>query len=108
MAPPNARPGTLAAERTGPDGFGSNRPPSDTVSSAKAQELEAARLRLDARLEQLETIADWRDDLHRRIRRRRLVFELATVGGEQDSLIAEVETFKLCCRALAWPGRGAA
>jgi hypothetical protein len=67
-------------------------------------QLAAAR----KRLEDLETIADWREDLLRRIRQRQLIFELVTIGGEQDSLRAEVETFKRCCRALAWPARSAA
>ncbi len=62
---------------------------------------------LDAAADTLAIIADWKRDLQQRIARRQLIFELATVGGEQDSLIAEVETFKRVCKAVAWPGRAA-
>jgi hypothetical protein len=67
------------------------------------RDLNAARERLDERTEQLEIIADWRDDLTIRIRRARLAFELVGLDvAEQDRLIAEVEEFRRTCRCLAW------
>jgi hypothetical protein len=53
-------------------------------------------------LDALEVIADWKEDLLRRIRRRQLIYELVTVAGEQDRLIDEVQTIKRVCKCFGW------
>jgi hypothetical protein len=72
------------------------------------RQLEEARAQLDARTEQLNTIADWAVDLRKRIARERLRFELVGLDSdEQDRLVAEVKAFKRVCRELACPGSAA-
>jgi hypothetical protein len=54
-------------------------------------------------LDQLEDIADWRDDLTARIRRARLRFELIGLDGKDiDALLQEATAFKRCCRGVSW------
>jgi hypothetical protein len=58
---------------------------------------------IDAHVEQLEIIADWREDLTRRARRAPLCFELIGLDADEDErLKAEVSDFVCCCRALMW------
>ena len=52
-------------------------------------------------IEDLELIADWKDDLRARLARARLQFEL--VGGNTETIIAlesEVSDFKRVCKTL--------
>jgi hypothetical protein len=107
MAPPNANP----VDRVSGDGalrrLPVGRPNQTFAVNSGAQlvsQLETARANLDRLTEQLKVVADWKDDLQQQIARRQLIFELAAVGGEQNRLIAEVECFKRCCKALAWRG----
>jgi hypothetical protein len=54
-------------------------------------------------LDQLELIADWKDDLRSRIDRARLRFELIGLGpDEQEQLEDEVQQFKRVCAYIAW------
>ena len=56
---------------------------------------------LDRLTDDLEIVADWRDELRCRIRRAQFRFEYVGLAiEEQDSLAAEVEAFKQVCRAL--------
>jgi hypothetical protein len=57
---------------------------------------------LEALTANLEVIADWRDDLVRKICRVELRFELCGLDGqEQEQLTQEVFAFTSLCRALA-------
>jgi len=59
-------------------------------------------------IDQLELVADWKDDLGAKIARAQLRFELIGLDGvAQDRLKAEVEQFKRVCRVLTF-GRGTA
>jgi len=52
-------------------------------------------------LNELEVIADWQDDLTRRIRRARLQYDLVGLPPEEIvALSAEKEAFKRACAAL--------
>ena len=52
-------------------------------------------------LEVLETIADWREDLTRRVRRARLQYELIGLSPEEViGFSAEVESLGQTCAAL--------
>jgi hypothetical protein len=59
-----------------------------------------------ATVDDLEAVADWRDDLVRRNRRLELRFEFAALinlqqlAVEQDELIAEAEAFKAVCHGI--------
>jgi hypothetical protein len=53
--------------------------------------------------QELELIADWKDDLRARIARTRLRHELIGVSPEDIlSLAEEVRDFRRVCRCLAW------
>jgi len=50
----------------------------------------------------LETAADWRDDLRSKVRRASLRFEFCGLDpDEQEKLVAEMVTFKHVCRCLS-------
>jgi hypothetical protein len=58
---------------------------------------------MDARVEQVEIIADWREDLTRWAWQAQLRFELIGLDSDEDErLKAEVSDFARCCRALTW------
>jgi hypothetical protein len=57
---------------------------------------------LDAITDQLEIVADWRDDLRARINRAVLVFLYDDVDADLDALAAEVASFRRVCACLAW------
>jgi hypothetical protein len=58
---------------------------------------------IEARVEPLEIIADWREDLTRQLRRAQLRFELIGLDQKEDErLKAEVADFSRCCRVLTW------
>jgi hypothetical protein len=58
---------------------------------------------IGTRIEPLEIIADWREDLTRRLRQAQLCFELIGLDSdEEERLKAEVSDFVRCCRALMW------
>jgi hypothetical protein len=64
--------------------------------------LQIARKRLERLTDDLEAIADWRDDLARRLRCAHLRFEFISLDpGEQEQLEAEVAAFRQVCRALS-------
>ena len=48
----------------------------------------------------LAAIADWKDELQRKIRVAQLTFEFVDCFDEQEALRAEVEVFKKVCRCL--------
>jgi hypothetical protein len=57
---------------------------------------------LQSIIEDLETIADWRDDLGSKVRRASLRFEFCGLDAdEQGQLAAEVKTFNDVCRCLS-------
>jgi hypothetical protein len=59
----------------------------------------------EQRIADLETIADWRDEMQSNIRRAMLRFEFVGLDVEEQlELQAEVETFKRTCRCLAGAG----
>ena len=59
-------------------------------------------------VDDLEVIADWRDELQSKICRAILRFEFTGLDAEeQERLEAEVETFNQICRCLAGAGRKA-
>jgi hypothetical protein len=57
---------------------------------------------LDDLTDQLEMIADWKDDLRRRIWRAQMIFELADFDHDFGPLQQEVEDFKRVCRSIRW------
>ena len=60
---------------------------------------------LERRIQDLETMAAWREELADRIRRTELCFEFVGLDPEdQDRLHHEVESFKCVCRLLAESG----
>jgi hypothetical protein len=62
----------------------------------------------DQRAFDLETVADWKDDLQKRIRRAELCFELIGFGqDEMEDLQAEAQRFREVCARLAEPRRAA-
>jgi hypothetical protein len=68
-------------------------------SSSSTQQLSLADIK--GRIGDLETIAEWRDDLDSRLRRAELRFELVGLDAEEQELLhAEVETFKLVSELL--------
>lgn len=70
--------------------------------TAFAQPKQAVRVNLPD-LDQLEAIADWRDDLAARIRQAQLRFELIGLDGEDiNALVQEASAFKRCCRGVTW------
>jgi hypothetical protein len=57
---------------------------------------------VEHRIRDLETIADWRDELSAKIRRAELRFEFIGLDPEeQEQLDAEVEVFKRVCSCLS-------
>jgi len=66
-----------------------------------AAKLAIATKRLNRLTDDLEAIADWRDDLHSRIIRASLRFELVGLDEEeQDALAREVSAFAQVCRCM--------
>jgi hypothetical protein len=61
-------------------------------------------LDIDAIIDTLSVIADWKRDLHSRIARARLIFELVDADHDFQALAAEVAAFKRACACLAWRG----
>jgi hypothetical protein len=58
---------------------------------------------VDRLTDDLEAIADWRDDLRSRIARATLRFDLIGLdSSEQQELEAEVQEFKRVCRGLSF------
>jgi len=54
-------------------------------------------------IEQLEFVADWKDELTAKIRRAQLSFELVGLHPDEVELLAaEVAAFKKVCCCLAW------
>jgi hypothetical protein len=73
---------------------------SPTVNRLLAHYQEARR-RLERRIDDLDTIADWKRDLQERIARAQLVFEIVDVDVDMDGLAGEVSDFKTVCHAIA-------
>jgi hypothetical protein len=69
---------------------------------ADAAVATVATFDLDATIDTLGIIADWREDLQRRIRRARLTFLYADCGIDTSALQTEAETFGRVCRCLSW------
>ena len=66
-----------------------------------AEKLQAARLRRDAHLVDVETMAHWKLDLEHRIGRAQLRFNHVDVFTKDfDELVEEVEDFRLIAFAL--------
>ena len=66
-----------------------------------AEKLTIATKQLNRLCDDLEAIADWRDDLTARLRRAHLRFEFCGLDPEeQEQLEAEAEAFKQVCRCL--------
>jgi hypothetical protein len=61
---------------------------------------EACR-RLERRIDDLDTIGSWKQDIQERIDRAQLVFELVNVDVDMDGLAAEVSDFNAVCHVLA-------
>jgi len=69
-----------------------------TASKSNSAELER-------RIQDLETMAGWRDELAERIQRAKLCFGFVGIDPEdQDRLNYEVETFRRVCTLLAESG----
>ena len=59
-------------------------------------------MNLQSIINDLEVIADWRDELHSRIRRFSLRFEFVGLeAAEQQQLAAEVQCFNHVCRSFS-------
>jgi hypothetical protein len=75
----------------------------DTATDSTSQGfLASQRARLDRLTDNLAAIADWKDELQRKIRIAQLKFELTDCfdTAEQERLEAEVEAFKEVCARL--------
>jgi hypothetical protein len=68
-----------------------------TAQNSKAIE------RLQARADDLEAIAVWKDELQAKIRRAHLILEYVDCFHPDDALAAEVEMFNEVCARLAGP-----
>jgi hypothetical protein len=76
----------------------------DTATDSTSQGfLVSQRASLDRLTDDLEAIADWRDELQRKIRIAHLKFELVDCfdTAEQERLEAEVRAFKETCARLS-------
>src|SRR5262245_31314499 len=76
----------------------------DTATNSTSQEfLASQRPRLDRLTDDLAAIADWKDELQRKIRLAQLKFELIDCfdTDEQDAIEAEVHAFKQVCARLS-------
>jgi hypothetical protein len=62
--------------------------------------LDASKFQLERLTHDLAAIADWKDELQRKIRLAQLKFELVDCFAERDALVAEVEAFKEVCAHL--------
>lgn len=97
-----------------PDGFGKRqKQPLNKPSATEHQEqdlvaeLAAARRHLEYRGEANIVIAEWRDELLKRIRRNRLRQELIGLPDEEhDAIVAEVGEYKRLCAAISWSPAG--
>ena len=114
MAPPNATQAAPAAAESDPrksDRRGGTINSTLSEAATKAQhlltELAAARQHLEHRAEANIIIAEYRDELRRRIQRANLKAELIGITAEEhDAIVAEVDEFKRLCRALGWSTAG--
>jgi hypothetical protein len=71
---------------------------------ALLRQLELARQRLDRLTDDLETIANWKDEFRDRLWRARLRFELIGLADEEyQRLLAEACELKRACRAIRGP-----
>jgi hypothetical protein len=78
-----------------------------TKQQELADELAAARRHLERRAEANNIVADWRDELRRRLARTNLKAELIGIpADEHDALVNEVAEFKRLCAALGWSPQG--
>jgi hypothetical protein len=87
----------------------SNSKPSPKEQARLLAELAAARRHLEYRGEANRVIAQWRDELRRRIQRADLEAELIGLDEvEHQALRDEVRRYKRLCAALGWSpsGRG--
>lgn len=93
-----------------PDGFGEIERSSNTSTEQReqlAEDLASVCRHLEYRGEANIFIAEWRDELRRRIRRLNLKAELIGITVEEhDAIVAEVAEFKRLCRALGWAPSG--
>lgn len=99
MSPP------IMAER--PDAAGSGFDPSETDrlgdgAIKNPSNSDGRTTQLDALTDDLELIAQWREDLLSRIRRRQFTVEILDCRGDDADLIAEADLFGRACRAVAW------
>ena len=72
------------------------------TASAKFADATVATFDLDATIDTLGIIADWREDLQRRIRQTQLIFMYVDCEIDFSPLQNEVETFKRVCQCLTW------
>src|SRR5262249_34339491 len=63
--------------------------------------LDASKFQLERLTDDLAAIADWKDQLQRKIRLAQLKFELVDCFAERDALAAEVKAFKEVCARLS-------
>jgi hypothetical protein len=72
-------------------------------AGARLDELAAVRKHLEYRGEANIVIAEWRDELRKRIRRNRLRQELIGLPDEEhDAIVAEVGEYRRLCAAIGW------
>ena len=97
-------------ERPGgePERSGAKRKLHVGCNSNEISKRQSDRQAFRHRVEALETIADWQDDLKARLDRAQLRFELIGFDiEEQRALYIEGQALKRVCRALSYSGRAA-
>jgi hypothetical protein len=89
----------MKPERNGASEFAARQPQEKTT--IQQIRFNKARVKLQVRIEDLEALADWRDELQSRIRRSQLIFEFVDCYHRDETLAAEVKMFKEVCEGLA-------
>jgi hypothetical protein len=101
--------GPVSGWDTEPDGDGDDvldASPSTATDTEAQAELAAATKQLEHHADAMAVIEIWRHELHTKLARARLRFELIGMSDEEhDELRAEVGRFKELCQLLRWLGR---
>jgi hypothetical protein len=101
--------GPVAGRATEPNGNGISNRDSGSINNPSRNEqqtladLARARQHLEWRAEANDIVADWRDELRKRVARTSLKAELIGISAEEhDALVDEVAEFKRFCAAVGW------